>query len=322
MIRARAVSPVEVVEAHLRRIESLNPKLNAVVTHASNAIDLAREAEGKVVRGEGLGALLGVPLTVKDTIETRGMRTTGGSKLRAGHVPRADAAAVVRLRAAGAIILGKTNTSELALEYNADNPVFGRTNNPYDETRTPGGSSGGCAAAVAACMTAGSLGSDLTGSVRVPAHFCGVVGFRPTAGRVPSVGHFPPVAGPYSLGASLGPLARTVEDTNALYDVLAGRAAVEGAAALRVEELCGLRAAFFTDDGVAPVTDETRDAVVRAADALKGAGLIAVDGGPPGFESATDIWLSLFSRETQRIVCSVYKGREAEAGRAARLINR
>ena len=149
MIRARAVSPVEVVEAHLRRIESLNPRLNAVVTHASNALDLAREAEGKVMRGEGAGALLGVPLTVKDTIETRGMRTTGGSKLRAGHVPRADAAAVARLRAAGAIIIGKTNTSEMALEYNADNPVFGRTNNPHDETRTPGGSSGGCAAAVA-----------------------------------------------------------------------------------------------------------------------------------------------------------------------------
>jgi len=320
MIRAREVSPVEVVEAHLRLMESLNPRLNAVVTHASNAIDLAREAEAAVMRGEGVGALLGVPLTVKDTIETRGMRTACGSKLRAGHVPRADAPAVARLRAAGAIILGKTNTSELALEYNADNPVFGRTNNPHDETRTPGGSSGGCAAAVAACMTAGSLGSDLSGSIRVPAHFCGVVGFRPTAGRVPSAGHFPPVTGPYSLGASLGPLARSVEDAAALYEVLAGRMAFEGAGGLRVEELRGLRAAFFTDDGVAPVTDETREAVVRAAEALKDAGLIVVNERPPGFESATDIWLSLFSRETQRIVCSVYKGREEEAGRAARLI--
>src|SRR5205085_5232610 len=154
----------------------------------------------------------------------------------------------------------------------------------------------------------------------VPAHFCGVVGFRPTAGRVPSAGHFPPVAGPYSLGASLGPLARSVEDADALYNVLAGRTTVEGASSSRIEELRGLRAAFFTDDGVAPVTDETRDAVVRAADALKDAGLIVVEGRPPGFDSATVIWLSLFSRETQRIVCSVYKGREEEAGRAARLI--
>src|SRR2546430_1216717 len=219
---------------------------------------MAREAEGKVMRGEGLGALLGVPLTVKDTIETRGMRTACGSKLRAGHVPRADAPAVARLRAAGAIILGKTNTSELALEYNADNPVFGRTNNPHDETRTPGGSSGGCAAAVAACMTAGSLGSDLAGSVRVPAHFCGVVGFRPTAGRVPAAGHFPPVAGPYSLGASLGPLARSVEDAAALYEVLAGRASVGSAGGVRGAEVRGPRAALFTDDGGGPGTDETR----------------------------------------------------------------
>src|SRR5437763_6519753 len=204
------------------------------------------------------------------SIETRGMRTTGGSKLRARHVPRADAPPVARLRAAGAIIIGKTNTSEMALEYNADNPVFGRTNNPHDAERTPGGSSGGCAAAVAACLTAGSVGSDLTGSVRVPAHFCGVVGFRPTAGRVPTAGHFPPVAGPYSLGASLGPLARSVEDADALYRVLAGRAALEGmtvesASSSRIEELRGTRAALFTNDGVAPVTDETKDAVVRAA---------------------------------------------------------
>jgi Asp-tRNA(Asn)/Glu-tRNA(Gln) amidotransferase A subunit family amidase len=319
LIHARTVSPVEAVEAYLRRIESLNPKLNAIVTHAAeHTLGLAREAEAAITRGEGVGALLGVPLTVKDTIETHGMRATAGSKVRAGHVPRADAPSVARLRAAGAIIIGKTNTSELALEYNAENPVFGRTNNPHDLARTPGGSSGGCAAAVAACLSAGSLGSDLAGSVRIPAHFCGVVGFRPTAGRVPTAGHFPPVAGPYSLGASLGPLARTVADAATLYDVLAGRN--DDAGALRVEELRGQRAAIFTDDGKAPVTDETREAVVRAAEALKDAGLVVVDERPPGFERATDLWLSLFSRETQRIVCAAYKGREGEAGRAAQLM--
>src|SRR5437763_2824691 len=191
------------------------------------------------------------------SIETRGMRTTGGSKLRARHVPRADAPSVARLRAAGATIIGKTNTSEMALEYNADNPVFGRTNNPHDAERTPGGSSGGCAAAVAACLTAGSLGSDLSGSVRVPAHFCGVVGFRPTAGRVPTAGHFPPVAGPYSLGASLGPLARSVEDVAMLYHLPAGRASVEGgtvvgAPSSGIEERRGRRPAFITDHGARP----------------------------------------------------------------------
>ncbi|HST52323.1 MAG TPA: amidase, partial [Pyrinomonadaceae bacterium] len=318
-IRARAVSPVEAVEAYLHRVESFNPKLNAIVAHAAeHALEEARAAESGLMRGEVEGALHGVPLTVKDTIEVRGMRSTAGSKVRAGHVSHADAPSVARLRAAGAIIVGKTNTSEMALEYNADNPVFGRTNNPHDLARTPGGSSGGCAAAVAACLTAGSLGSDMAGSVRVPAHFCGVVGFRPTAGRVPSSGHCPPVAGPYTLGASLGPLTRTVADAEMLYSVLAGRLA--GARASKVEDLRGIRAAVFVDEGKAPVTDETREAVARAAGALKDAGLLIVDERPPGLDVATDLWLSLFSRETQRIVCAAYKGREEEAGRAAQLI--
>jgi Asp-tRNA(Asn)/Glu-tRNA(Gln) amidotransferase A subunit family amidase len=318
-IRARAVSPVEAVEAYLRRIDSLNPRLNAIVTHAAeHALEQARAAESAIMRGEVEGVLLGVPLTIKDTIETRGMRTTAGSKARAGHVAQADAPSVARLRAAGAVIVGKTNTSEMALEYCADNPVFGRTNNPYDLARTPGGSSGGCAAAVAACMTAGSLGSDMTGSVRVPAHFCGVVGLRPTAGRVPSSGHCPPVVGPYSLGASLGPLARTVEDAEMLYNVLAGRTA--HARSKTFDELRGVRAAVFVDDSKAPVTDETREAIGRAAEALKDAGLVVVDETPPGLDVATDLWLSLFSRETQRIVCAAYKDHRDEAGRAARLI--
>src|SRR6185436_2820716 len=119
-----------------------------------------------------------------------------------------DAPAVARLRAAGAIILGKTNSAEMAMEYTADNPVFGRTNNPYDLARTPGGSSGGEAAAIATCMSAGGLGSDLAGSIRIPSHFCGIAGLKPTVGRVPGDGQFPPSAGPYSLGAVIGPMAR------------------------------------------------------------------------------------------------------------------
>jgi amidase len=319
LIRAREVSPVEVAEAYLRRVEGLNPKLNAVVNHsAEHALEQAREAEAAIMRGDEAGALVGVPLTVKDTIETRGMRATAGSKARAGHVPRADAPAVARLRAAGAVVFGKTNTSELALEYNADNPVFGRTNNPHDLARTPGGSSGGCASAVAACLTAGSLGSDLAGSIRIPAHFCGVVGLRPTAGRVPTCGHFPPVAGPYSLGASLGPLARTVADAATLYDALAcdtTAGSVNDFGALR-----GLRVAFYAEDEAVSATGETREAVARAVEALKNAGLTVVEESPPGFENAGRLWLALFSRETQRVVCAAYKGHEEEAGRAARII--
>src|SRR5919205_1233157 len=197
-------------EACLRRIEGLNPALNAVVALAPDVLQQAREAEASLLRGETRGALHGVPLTVKDTVDVRGLGTACGSRVRAEHVAGEDAPSVARLRAAGAVILGKTNCPEFALDYTSENPVFGRTNNPYDLGRTPGGSSGGCAAAVAACMTAGSLGSDLAGSVRIPAHFCGVAGLKPTAGRVPRGGHCLPVKGPYTLGASLGPLARSV----------------------------------------------------------------------------------------------------------------
>src|SRR5215212_9032704 len=185
LIRGGELSPVELVGAYLRRVESLNPRLNAVVTLAPDVLELARKAEAAAARGEELGPLHGVPLTVKDTIDVRGVRTTRGSRVDAGRVPAEDAPAVSKLRAAGAIIFGKTNCAELALEYTAENLVFGRTNNPHDLTRSPGGSSGGCAAAVAARLTAASLGSDLAGSVRIPAHFCGVAGLRPTAGRVP-----------------------------------------------------------------------------------------------------------------------------------------
>ena len=211
-IRTREVSPVEAVEAYLRRIEAVNPTLNAVVTLAPDALERAREAEAEVVRGEFKGWLHGVPLTVKDTVEVRALRTTFGSRVRADYVAGEDALAVARLRAAGAIILGKTNCPEFALDYTSENPVFGRTNNPHDTGRTPGGSSGGCAAAVSACMTAGSLGSDLAGSIRIPAHFCGVAGLKPTAGRVPGGGQRPSASGLHSLGATLGPLARTVDD--------------------------------------------------------------------------------------------------------------
>lgn len=316
LIRGRELSPVELVGAYLRRLESLNPRLNAVVTLAPEALKLAREAEAAVARGDSLGPLHGVPLTVKDTVDVRGVRTTRGSRVDAGRVPAEDATAVARLRAAGAIILGKTNCAELALEYTAENPVFGRTNNPHDLTRSPGGSSGGCGAAVAACLTAASLGSDLAGSVRIPAHFCGVAGLKPTAGRVPGDGHAPPVAGPYALGASLGPLARGVEDLGLLFDVLAE----DDAPNVYVESLRGARAALCFDDGTVPSTDETCAAVVRAAEALRDAGLHVEEERPPSIERAHAAWLELFSYPTARYLREFYRGREDEAGPVARAL--
>ena len=313
LIRAREVSPVEAVEAYLRRVEGVNPTLNAVVTLAPDALERAREAEAAVVSGGTLGALHGVPLTVKDTVDVRALRATCGSRVRAEYVAEEDAPAVARLRAAGAIILGKTNCPEFALDYTSENPVFGRTNNPHDFERTPGGSSGGCAAALAACMTAGSLGSDLAGSIRIPAHFCGVAGLKPTAGRVPGGGQQPPASGLHSLGATLGPLARTVEDLRLFYGVLSVERALP-------ETLKGTRAAFYADDGSTAVTADTLEAVRRAARALTDAGLEVSEEVPPGVERATELWLSLFEYATQRFVRNAYAGRESEAGRAARVI--
>jgi amidase len=324
------VSPVEAVEAYLRRIESENPRLNALVVLAPDALERAREAEAAVARGEARGALHGVPLTVKDTIDVRGMTAACGSRVRAGFVPEDDAPAVARLRAAGAVVIGKTNCPEFALDYTSENPVYGRTNNPHDLARTPGGSSGGCAAAVAACMTAGSLGSDLAGSVRIPAHFCGVLALKPTAGRVPGGGQLPPSTGLHSLGSTLGPLARNVEDLRLFFRVLTGQTSafkLEGetthgtdVASADAGRLKGLRVAFYTDAGAVPSSVETRAAVSRAARALADAGADVFEATPPGVASATEMWLSLFEYATQRFIRRMYEGREDEAGRAARVI--
>jgi len=222
LVRNRNASPVEIVQTHLDRIEEINPKLNAIVTLAADAMEKARQAEAAVTRGDALGPLHGVPVTIKDTIETAGLRTTSGSLMRADFVPARDAPSVARLKAAGAIILGKTNAAEMAMDYTADNRVFGRTNNPHNPLFTPGGSSGGEAVAIATCMSASGIGSDLAGSIRIPSHFCGIAGLKPTVGRVPGDGQFPPSSGPYSLGAVIGPMARSVGDLQLLFNVLAG----------------------------------------------------------------------------------------------------
>jgi amidase len=317
LIHGREVSPVEVIEAHLRRIEELNPALNAIVTLAPDALVRARAAEEAVMRGEPTGPLHGVPVTVKDTIETKGLRTTSGSLRRAEYVPEKDAQAVARLKAAGAILLGKTNMAEMAIDYRSDNPVFGRTSNPHDVTRTPGGSSGGEAAAIAACLSPAGLGSDLMGSVRVPAHFCGILSLKPTVGRVPADGHFPSSTGPFSLGASLGPMARRVEDLRLLFGVLGG---LDQAESVQASEIRGWRVAWYASDGVAPVTEETRAAVERAARALADAGLQVEERRPPGVERGQDLWTALFARAAVWQLRELYEGHEDQAGDLARVI--
>ena len=309
MIRKREVSPVEVAEAHLERIARLNPSLNAIVTVAPDVVQRARAAEAALLRGDDVGALHGVPVTIKDTIDTVGLRTTSGSKIRVDYVPETDAPAVARLKAAGAIVLGKTNAAEMAMDYNADNLVFGRTNHPLDPNLTPGGSSGGEAVAIATCMSPGGIGSDLAGSVRIPAHFCGICGLKPTTGRIPGELQFPPSIGPYSLGSVIGPMARTAGDLRLLFGALSRDPFERSSFNLR-----GLRVAWYTDDGVAPVTEETANAVARAARALSDAGLIVEERRPPHVERGNEMWLKVFSRASVVQLRSVYKGRESEGG--------
>jgi Asp-tRNA(Asn)/Glu-tRNA(Gln) amidotransferase A subunit family amidase len=306
LIRQRKVSPVEVAEAYLERISKLNPALNAIVTLAPDVMERARDAEAALMRGETLFALHGIPLTIKDTIETAGLRTTSGSVIRRDYIPQSDAPAVARLRAAGAIILGKTNAAEMAMDYTADNPVFGRTNHPQNSNLTPGGSSGGEAVAIATYMSPAGIGSDLAGSTRIPAHFCGIAALKPTTGRVPGEGQFPPSTGPYSLGAVIGPMARNVRDLRVLFSVLSNN--------LHPSNLRGVRLAWYTDDGVVPVTTETAQAVEAAARTLSEAGLIAEERRPPHIERGNELWLKLFSRASVVQLRKVYAGREREGG--------
>jgi aspartyl-tRNA(Asn)/glutamyl-tRNA(Gln) amidotransferase subunit A len=219
LIRAKTLSPVEVTEAVLARIEALDPTLNAFcLVAAAEARAAAREAEIAVMKGEPLGPLHGVPVSIKDVVFTRGLTTTGGSRLFADHVPDEDAIAVARLKAAGAVVLGKTNTSEFGHKAVTENPLFGVTRNPWNPALTPGGSSGGAAAAVATGCGPLALGSDGGGSIRIPAAFCGVYGLKPSYGRVPHRGGFPG----FAHVSHVGPIARTVRDAALMLDVIAG----------------------------------------------------------------------------------------------------
>jgi Asp-tRNA(Asn)/Glu-tRNA(Gln) amidotransferase A subunit family amidase len=309
LIRARKVSPVECAEVCLARIDKLNPTLNAIATVPPDLLDCARLAETALMRGNNPGCLFGVPLTIKDTFETAGLRSTSGSFVRADFVPQHDAAAVARLKAAGAIILAKTNTAEMAMDYTADNLVFGRTNNPYDLARTPGGSSGGEAVAISTGMSPGGLGSDLAGSIRIPAHFCGIAGLKPTTGTVSGRGQFPPSFGPYSLGAVVGPMARRVEDLKLIFRALAAPRQDSSPVSLK-----GTRVAWYVDDGIAPVSEETKTAVANAVRALADGGLVTEERRPPNVDRGHELWLKLFSRASVVQLREVYAGFEEEAG--------
>ena len=280
LLRRRAVSSRELLDSYLHRIARI--ALNAVVTvDAERALAQADVADAAAARGAWLGPLHGLPVTVKDSLATAGMRTTSGAAQLAAHVPAHDAVAVARLRAAGAIVFGKTNLPTLAMDAQTFNPVFGTTDNPWDPALTPGGSSGGSAAALAAGLTGLELGSDISGSVRTPAHCCGVYAHKPSHGIIPIRGHIPPWPPDdlrnYDL-ADVGPLARSAGDLMLALDVLAGpddATAVGWRLQLpppRHGALRGYRVATWFDDVDGPINDEVRVLLEGAVTALRTAG--------------------------------------------------
>ncbi len=287
-IRHREVSSRELLEHYLARVDRLNPPLNAVVTlDPDGARTAADAADAALARGADCGPLHGVPMTIKDTYQTAGMRTTCGLAAW-DHVPQHDAEAVRRLRGAGAVIFGKTNTPTLAGDWQSYNPIFGTTNNPWDTTRTAGGSSGGAAAAVAAGLTAFELGSDIAGSIRVPSNWCGVCGHKPTWGVVPQQGHLPPAPGTLSSTDLnvIGPIARDVDDLELALGVLAGPSG-QAAVGWRLElpaprgtTLGDFRLALWLDDPAYPVDPEVGDVLASAAAALRAGGAQLHDAPP------------------------------------------
>jgi len=314
-IRDKQVSAEEVVNAFLRRIEAVNPKLNALVQlTAETARQQAREADMTLARGELKGPLHGVPFTVKDTIETAGVICAAGTKGRASFVPTRDATAVARLRAAGAILLGKTNVPELGLISECDNLVYGRTNNPYDVSRIPGGSCGGEAALLAAAAVPLGLGSQ---DIGLSAHYCGIAGLKPTTKRVPLTGHFPlPTFGVTSHQQArggtmwqIGPVARFVEDLNLILSIIAGQDGLDpNTVAMprgdpRTVELKSLRVAFYTENEVVSPTSDTVDTVKAAAKALADTGLTVEEEHPERLKQSYELFLRLsFSEPTVRWV--------------------
>jgi amidase len=298
LVRDREVSPVELVESHLAEIERRNPALNAFrLTFTEEALAQARAVEVALSRGEPIGLLGGVPVTVKDSFDVAGYPTQSGSRLRAGHRASEDAAAVARLRAADAILLGKTNTPELLASYETDNLVTGRTNNPWNPERTPGGSSGGEAAAIAAYCSPGGLATDGGGSIRVPAHFCGIAGLKPTPGRISTRGHFPALGYPGGLTGVAGPIARTAEDLRLLFSVLAGYDAEDPfstPAPLVEESSRPLRVGVWPKFYNVPVDAEIVQAIDRAGRLGVALGWTVEAFEPRGLERAPNLWAALF----------------------------
>jgi len=299
MLRAGKISIVELAEAHLHQIERLNPSLNVFADFEPERVrSQARKMDATPATERG--PLHGLPVTVKSSIATAGYKCEIGSVFHRGDIPSEDAVVVARLRAAGALILGTTNCPEFLMAYETANDLHGRTRNPWDLDRTPGGSSGGESAAIAAGISAAGLGSDSGGSVRVPAHFTGICSLKPTPGRFPGRGHLPPCVGPFSTLGAIGPMARTMADVQLMFRTLGGQDDADPSSppmplrTLTLYELRAQRIGFFEDDGLTPVTPETRTAVNAAAKALRNAGFRVEPFRPQTLERLRKLWWTFF----------------------------
>ncbi len=316
LLRSGEISVVELAEAHIQQIERLNPQLNVFADFDAERV---RERARKHDEWRGTRSrrpLFGLPVTVKSSIATRGFKCEIGSRLHEGEIPGEDAVVVARLRAAGALILGTTNCPEFLMAYETANLLHGRTLNPWDVERTPGGSSGGESAAIAAGLSAAGLGSDSGGSVRVPAHFTGICSLKPTPGRIPGRGHLPPCVGPFQILGAIGPLARTIADVALMFRTLSGQDPCDPASppvALRELGFNELRAntiGVFEDDGLVPVTLETRAAVNAAATALREAGFRVEPFRPRALEQLRQLWWKFFVQCGAMFYAPEIRGRE------------
>ena len=333
--RRKEISPVEFVTSQLGRAQSLQPKLNAFVhLDAESAIARARQAEAAIFRGDSLQPLHAIPITVKSCIDVAGWPCPAGSLLRKDYVPNTNAPLVTRLENAGAILLGNTNTPEFLMAYKTDNRVTGKTSNPWNLAHSAGGSSGGEAAAIASGSSMGGVGSDGGGSIRTPAHFCGICGLKPTPGRIPATGHFPPTGGAFTWLGVVGPMARTVGDLRVLFEVMAGLDVGDPLSApvpLHADSsknLQGLRVGILQSPALGAATPETLQAVQRAADLLSSQGFHVESFHLEKLDAALRLWWFFFGnvigyllrqstnmQESQlsRMLCEFLEITEAEA---------
>jgi len=315
-IRNKEITPQELAEQHLQRIEKLQPELNCLVHVDADSVRRSAHAAGEaILRGDAIGSLHGVPVTVKSSIDVRGWPCAAGSLLRKEYRPGSDAVLVQRLRTAGAILLANTTTPEFLMAYETNNRLTGKTSNPWNKEFSSGGSSGGEAAAIAAGCSAGGVGSDGGGSVRVPAHFCGICGLKPTPGRIPATGHYPASNSSFGWLGVVGPMARTVGDLKILFEVLRGPDAGDALTApveIREWRASGkkLRIGILEGDGLGRVTPETQMAVRQAAQLLAYAGFELEPFRLNHLERVLELWWFFFGMVVSELFLEEIRGRE------------